>query len=82
MVSPRLVALGERRRQEIVQLVVDGIAASGYSPTIRELAAELGVQPTAARQHVQILIAQGRLTQVPGKARTLRPVKRTRRRAS
>lgn len=76
MADPRLVALGESRRRQIVQLVGDYIALHGVSPTIAELAEALRIQPSAVRRHVGVLVDEGLLVQSPGKVRTLRPARK------
>lgn len=52
------------------------IAANGYSPTVKELAAACGIAPSTCYHHLERLILDGRVTETPGKARTLRVVER------
>jgi len=50
------------------------IVANGYSPTVKELAAACGIAPSTCYHHLERLIADGRVTEQPGRARTLRVV--------
>ena len=59
-----------------LEAVVSAIAwfdrTQGYSPTARELALELGVSVSTVWRTIDELEQAGRITHVPGKARTLR----------
>ena len=46
----------------------------GYSPTVRELATACGINSTTCYSHLTRLIADGKVTEQPGRARTLRVV--------
>lgn len=50
------------------------VRTEGYSPTVRELAIELGVSVSTVAGALDELELAGRITRVPGKARTLRTV--------
>lgn len=66
---------GEKRRRDIIRFVQKHWAKNGYAPSFQEIAAAVGLSSTnGAREHVQVLLAQGRLTQDPGKYRSLRVV--------
>ncbi len=60
---------------EIVLWVTEFIESNGYSPTVRELAAECDVAVTTAHTRIFMLERDGRLLVNPGIARSLRPVK-------
>lgn len=72
MASPRLVAQGQARRDDIVAFVADYRRRHKISPSIAEVAEALGIEASAVRRHVKVLITEGRLVQVAGKARSLR----------
>lgn len=72
MASPRLVAQGQARRDEIVAFVAAYRRRHKISPSIAEVAVALGIEASAVRRHVKVLITEGRLVQVAGKARSLR----------
>ncbi len=55
----------------ILQLIRDSRVRSGYSPTMQELADELGVSKVTVFEHVEALIKKGALTREPNKARSL-----------
>ncbi len=78
MPSPRLVAQGEQRRNAIVKLIADYRKLHHVSPSIAEIAEAIGIEHSAVRRHVAVLLDEGRLTQVEGKHRTLREVRPTR----
>lgn len=51
------------RQQQVLDLILDGIETSGRFPTVRELAAELGVSSTAGvYKHLKVLCRKGWLT--------------------
>jgi len=63
------------RQGEVLAAIGAFIARHGYSPTIRELAAVLGVTSThGVAQMVDALVREGRVLRAPGKSRTMRPV--------
>ena len=55
----------------ILRLIRDSRVRSGYSPTMQELADELGVSKVTVFEHVEALIKKGALTREPNKARSL-----------
>lgn len=66
---------GEKRRRDIIRFVQKHWAKNGYAPSFQEIAAAVGLSSTnGAREHVQVLLAEGLLTQEPGKYRSLRVV--------
>jgi len=66
-------AIGATRKQVLVALGAY-IRLHGYSPTVRELAAACGINSTSCYGHLTRLIADGKVTEQPGRARTLRVV--------
>jgi repressor LexA len=56
----------------ILTRVRDRRLASGFSPTMQELADELGVSKVTVFEHVEALIQKGALRRDPNKARSLR----------
>jgi SOS-response transcriptional repressor LexA len=62
------------RQEEVLDVLRRMIAAHGHPPTTRELAAELGVNPSAVHGSLLRLRALGRVTWEDGRARTLRVV--------
>jgi len=60
------------RQLHILTRVRDLRLAHGYSPTMQELAGELGVSKVTVFEHVEALIEKGALRRDPNKARSLR----------
>ncbi len=59
------------RQLRIYELVRSWRAQKGYSPTMQELADELGVSKVTVFEHVQALVEKGVLSRNPNKARSL-----------
>ncbi len=59
------------KQLKIVQLIRDFRVARGYSPTMQELADELGVSKVTIFEHVEALIKKDALVREPNKARSL-----------
>jgi len=59
------------RQLHIAQLIRDSRLARGYSPTIQELADEVGVAKVTIHEHVGALVKKGVLQREPNKARSL-----------
>ncbi|MHC4220766.1 MAG: transcriptional repressor LexA [Planctomycetota bacterium] len=59
------------KQLKILQLIRDHRIAYGYSPTMQELADELGVSKVTVFEHVEALIKKGALKREPNKARSL-----------
>ena len=59
------------RQLHILTLIRDFRATNGYSPTMQELADELGVSKVTVFEHVGALIKKGALHREPNKARSL-----------
>ncbi|MCA9292163.1 MAG: transcriptional repressor LexA [Phycisphaerales bacterium] len=59
------------KQLRILQLIRDHRVAHGYSPTMQELADELGVSKVTVFEHVEALINKGALLREPNKARSL-----------
>lgn len=57
------------RQQTILDFLGDHLATTGLPPTVGELARAFGIQPNAARKHLQALAAKGLIEHAPGKAR-------------
>lgn len=59
------------RQLEILTLVRDGRRNFGYSPTLQEIADDLGISKITVFEHVETLITKGLLTRRSNKARSL-----------
>ena len=59
------------KQLKILQLIRDYRVRRGYSPTMQELADEIGVSKVTVFEHVEALIKKGALTRDPNKARSL-----------
>lgn len=59
------------KQLKILKLIRDCRVRSGYSPTMQELADELGVSKVTVFEHVEALIRKGALKREPNKARSL-----------
>ncbi|MGD9693531.1 MAG: transcriptional repressor LexA [Phycisphaerales bacterium] len=59
------------KQLKILQLIRDWRVRTGYSPTMQELADELGVSKVTVFEHVEALIKKGALVREPNKARSL-----------
>lgn len=59
------------RQLEILTLVRDGRRNFGYSPTLQEIADDLGISKITVFEHVETLIEKGLLTRRSNKARSL-----------
>ena len=59
------------KQVEIFRLIRDARLSQGYSPTLQELAAQLGVSRVTVHEHVERLIEKGALTRETNKARSL-----------
>ncbi len=59
------------KQLRILQIIRDQRTRSGYSPTLQEMADELGVSKVTVFEHVEALIRKGALVRDPNKARSL-----------
>jgi len=59
------------KQLKILQLIRDCRVRRGYSPTMQELADEIGVSKVTVFEHVEALIKKGALVREPNKARSL-----------
>jgi repressor LexA len=59
------------KQLRILQLIRDWRVRRGYSPTMQELADEIGVSKVTVFEHVEALIKKGALIREPNKARSL-----------
>ncbi len=59
------------KQLRILQLIRDCRVRHGYSPTMQELADEIGVSKVTVFEHVEALIKKGALVREPNKARSL-----------
>ena len=59
------------KQQKILLLIRDCQLTRGYSPTLQELADELGVTKVTVFEHVEALVKKGALRRDPNKARSL-----------
>lgn len=65
-------AEGEARREAIITFIRSYQADHGYPPSIREVADGVGVTKNAVSHHLSRLADEGRVSQTPGKYRSLR----------
>ncbi len=59
------------KQKRILEYVRDSQLTKGYSPTLQELADEMGVSKVTVFEHVEALIKKGALVRDPHKARSL-----------
>jgi len=59
------------KQMRILRLIRDWRIRRGYSPTMQELADEIGVSKVTVFEHVEALIKKGALVREPNKARSL-----------
>lgn len=59
------------KQLRILQLIRDARIRKGYSPTMQELADQIGVSKVTVFEHVEALIKKGALVREPNKARSL-----------
>ena len=59
------------RQLEILTMVRDGRRSDGYSPTLQEIADELGISKITVFEHVEALLKKGLLSRRSNKARSL-----------
>ena len=59
------------KQLRILKLIRDSRVRRGYSPTMQELADEIGVSKATVFEHVEALIKKGALVREPNKARSL-----------
>ena len=59
------------RQLEILTMVRDGRRRNGYSPTLQEIADELGISKITVFEHVEALLRKGLLTRRTNRARSL-----------
>jgi repressor LexA len=59
------------KQLRILKMIRDTRVAYGYSPTMQELADEIGVSKVTVFEHVEALIRKGALKRDPNKARSL-----------
>ncbi|MCB9846794.1 MAG: transcriptional repressor LexA [Phycisphaeraceae bacterium] len=59
------------KQLKILQLIRDSRVRRGFSPTMQEIADDLGVSKVTVFEHVEALIKKGALVREPNKARSL-----------
>lgn len=59
------------RKRDILVYIDDHRRMWGYSPTLREIAARWRKSPATIHEHIDELVANGCLTRLPDKARSL-----------
>ena len=69
----------ERRRKvtdgQILDFIAEFIVEKGFSPTVREIGAGVGLMSTSAvKWRLDMLVEDGLVTYTPGAPRTIRPV--------
>ena len=60
------------RRDEVLHVIRSHVAENGYPPTVREIAAALGVGHSTAQRAILELIAEGNIERQGGAARGLK----------
>ena len=66
------------RKLEILTLIRNGRRVNGYSPTLQEIADELGISKITVFEHIEKLVEDGMLTRRSNKARSLELTRRAR----
>ncbi len=59
------------RQLQILTAIRDGSRSQGYSPTMQELADQIGISKVTVFEHVNALVKKGLLRRLPHKARSL-----------
>ena len=63
-----------KTRQRILTFIIDFCKKKRYGPTVREIAAALGIGSTGEVQyHLNVLTSEGRISRDPGVSRSIRP---------
>ena len=76
MPAQELIEQGERRRVAMLEFIAEFWEENGYSPSIAEVGAAVGiVSPNAVRSHLQKLVDEGHLKMDAGVARSIRMTK-------
>ncbi|RME40869.1 MAG: transcriptional repressor LexA [Planctomycetota bacterium] len=76
---PRRKNAGDRltpRQMDVLRMIRDVRRTHGYSPTLQEMADELGISKITVFEHVEGLVERGLLVRDPHKARSLEPTPR------
>lgn len=63
------------KQAEVLELIKKHIAVNGFPPTRAEIALVFNIQPNAVQARLAGLIKKGAVTDVPGKTRSIVPVK-------
>ena len=64
-----------KRQQQVLSMIARHQSLHGYPPTVRELAAALGIRSiSGVGEHLRRMAAKRLLTWEPGKSRTLRVI--------
>lgn len=72
MAGKNLIRQGERRRAQMLKFINKHIAQKGYSPTIHEIGAAVGVNsPNAVRNHLLKMEEEGLIRMTPRVARSI-----------
>jgi SOS-response transcriptional repressor LexA len=75
MTRTRSQPRGDKRRDRIVKFVETYTLKHGFAPATDEIGKGVGLSSTnAVREHIHVLLLQGRLARVEGKSRTVRVV--------
>lgn len=75
MAGSALIAQGIDRRRAILRYVKKHQKDHGFAPSIEEIATAVQVTKTAVRHHLDVLKAEGWVTWVEGKYRSLKLLK-------
>ena len=67
---------GEDSRGRIYDFIDSFTSEHGFSPTMRDIANGLDMVPSQVRTHILILEEDGEIIREPGRARTIRTVRR------
>jgi repressor LexA len=63
-----------RRQQEVLEAIADLTALRGYPPSLREIGAHVGANPSTTKGIVDRLVRDGHAAQEPHTPRSLRVV--------
>ena len=68
-----MIKLTDRQKQAF-DFIKSYIKANRFSPSVMDVANDLGVTNNAASDHINALVKKGAITRLTGKARSIAPV--------
>lgn len=57
--------VGERNRRRVLYVVREFHATEGYSPTVRQIAENTGLAPSAVHRHLEVLVEDDLVVKTP-----------------